>query len=345
MHPFPESIADEDQLDDLLSRPTSVVCDQLDAIRGDFIILGAGGKMGPSLTQMLCRACETLGKKCSIYAVSRFTSSSAKRVIEASGATPISGDLLDESLYRSLPDADNVIFMTGMKFGTADGAPQTWAMNTYLPTLVCRRYLGKRTLAFSTGNIYPLVRPESGGSRESDGADPVGEYGMSALGRERMFEYFSLKYGSPTSLVRLNYAVAVRYGVLVDLALQVWNDVPIDLSTGYANVIWQGDANAMALCALADAGSPAVVTNIAGPEIFRIKDVCEQFGQLMNKSVSFVGEEQATALLNNGTGGHQKYEKPQVTLGQLVRWVAHWIQSDGPVLNKPTQFQVRDGNF
>lgn len=345
MPQLPDKIDDQEQLDDLLSEPTSAAIDAIRRVNGDIILLGAGGKMGPSLTRMICRATKAAGINRMITAVSRFTSEKSRTDIEDCGATAISGDLLDETFIERLPDVPNVIFMTGTKFGTQHSAALTWAMNVYLPTLVCRKYRNSKILAFSTGNVYPLVTPESGGSQETDAVVPVGEYGMSALGRERMFEYFSQINGNPATILRLNYAVAVRYGVLVDLALQVFHEQPIDVSMGFANVIWQGDANAMTISALADATSPAYIINVAGPEIFRVRDVCEQFAQLMKKQVSFTGDELSTALLNNGSLGHEKYGQPRVNLERLIQWVANWVMSGHPLLGKPTQFQVRDGKF
>ncbi|MGB7344737.1 MAG: NAD-dependent epimerase/dehydratase family protein, partial [Pirellulaceae bacterium] len=261
------------------------------------------------------------------------------------GVETISGDLLADGFVDDLPDADNVIHMTGMKFGTGTNAASTWAMNTYLPTLVCRRYRKSRIMAFSTGNVYPHVEVAGNWSREDDDLLPVGEYGMSALGRERMFQYFSDAYQVPTALVRLNYAVEMRYGVLVDIARQVYSGATIDLSMGYANVIWQGDANAMAIAALAGATMPAKGINVAGPELVCVETVANQFAELFSLEAKFSGHAAPTALLNDGSAAHARFGKPRVTLEQMIEWIADWISRDQPSLDKPTHFEVRSGKF
>ncbi len=247
--PLPTSIRDEAHLEQLLSTPTKAAIEAMSRVAGDILLLGVGGKMGPSLARMTLRASEQAGIGRRVIAVSRFSQPGLEDVLRGDGIQTIRGDLLEEDFVRQLPDAANLIVMTGAKFGTSSDATVTWATNVYLPSLVCRRYGTSRILAFSTGNVYPLVPIESGGSREADVLDPVGEYGMSALGRERMFAYFSRRGEIPTAILRLNYAAELRYGVVVDLARQVFDDEPVDLSMGFANVIWQADANAMALCA------------------------------------------------------------------------------------------------
>jgi nucleoside-diphosphate-sugar epimerase len=342
---LPPTIADEDQLEDLLSEPTKAVLDTVDKLRGDLLLLGAGGKMGLSLTRMAHRACQQIGASRRVMAASRFTRASVQAALEKEGISTSSGDLLDESFLNRLPDAENVIFMTGVKFGTRGNAGQTWAMNTYLPGRVCQRFRNSRFLAFSTGNVYPFVPTDSGGSRETDSPNPVGEYGMSALGRERIFEYFSDRHAQPVAIARLNYAVEMRYGVLVDLARCIWMESPVDLSMGYVNVIWQADANALALCALADASSPPFVVNIAGPERVDVRGICEQFAARFGKAARFVNRPADTALLSNGAHAHALYGKPRVSLPTMIDWVADWVQRGQPLWDKPTGFQVRDGRF
>ena len=234
-------------------------------LQGPIVVLGAGGKMGPTLARMVKRAAKLAGKEAKIIAVSRFGAQSLRQSFHQHGIETVAGDLLDRSFVQQLPDAPNVIYMVGSKFGTATDAPKTWAMNVLVPADICRRYRHSRILAFSTGNVYPLVAVSSGGSREDDEPAPVGEYAMTALGRERAFQFFSAKYGIPTTLIRLNYAAELRYGVLLDLAQLVYDQQPIDLSMGYVNVIWQADAAAMALAALARACVPPYVLNVAGP--------------------------------------------------------------------------------
>lgn len=342
---LPASIRDETHLEELLSEPTEGAIKALQQVDGDIILLGAGGKMGPSLCRMVKRAADAAGGSRRVIAVSRFTDKALPESLQQHGIETISGDLLDEDFIASLPDCPNVIFMTGAKFGTSGDATLTWAMNVWLPSVVCRRYRTSRITAFSTGNVYPLVPIASGGSVETDDLLPIGEYANTAVGRERMFSYFCQRHGNPTSLVRLNYSVEMRYGVLVDLAKQVLAGGPIDISMGYANVIWQADANAMTIQALADASSPDFVINVSGPEIFSTRDVCLRFAELFGKQVEFVGEPAPTALLNNGSQGHTRYGAPRVTLEQLQVWIADWLQRDMPTWGKPTHFEVRDGKF
>ncbi len=342
---LPDTIRDPTELDQLLSEPTAPAIEAMSRIDGDMIVLGAGGKMGPTLTRMIQRASQEAAVSRRVIAVSRFSNDALERQLRQEGIETFRGDLLDERTLEGLPDAANVLFMTGMKFGSSKDAATTWAMNTYLPSLVCRRFPRSRILVFSTGNVYPFVAADSGGCVETDPLAPVGEYGMSALGRERMFEYFSRRDSIPMTIVRLNYAVEMRYGVLVDIARQVFEGQPIDLSMGYANVIWQGDANAMALAALADTEVPPFVVNVAGPELVRVRDVSQRFGELFGKQVRFVNQESPTALLSNGSAAHARYGKPRVSLERLIQWIADWLNQGGVIWHKPTHFQVRDGQF
>jgi hypothetical protein len=232
-----------------------------------------------------------------------------------------------------------------MKFGSTGQEPLTWAMNTHLPAIICERYHGARIAAFSTGNVYGLTPAIHGGSVEIDPLNPFGEYAMSCLGRERTFEYFSTRDGNPTTLIRLNYATELRYGVLVDIALQVYRGKPVDLSMGYVNVIWQGDACAITLAALPDGTSPARPLNVAGPEILRVGDVATRFGELFGKSVEFTGRPADDALLNNGSLAHRQYGLPSVPVAQMLNWIAAWVAGGGELLGKPTHFESRSGRF
>lgn len=345
MAELPERIGGGEQLENLLSEPTEAVVQAMNRLEGDVLILGVGGKMGPSLARMVERALRIAGVQRRVIGVSRFSQAGLEKALQQDGIETIRGDLLDEGFVDSLPDAANVVFMTGQKFGTAADASATWAMNVYVPTLVCRRYATSRILAFSTGNVYPFVATNCGGSVETDSPQPVGEYGMSALGRERMFEFFSRRQQMPVTIVRLNYAVEMRYGILVDLAQLVLAGEPIDLTMGYANVIWQGDANALALAALADAASPPFVVNVAGPELLDVRAACEALGRLLEKPPQFTGEPAATALLSNADRAYARYGRPRVALDQLIRWTADWLRHGGTVSHKPTHFQARDGRF
>jgi nucleoside-diphosphate-sugar epimerase len=342
---IPEVIRNVEELEDLLSRPSQAAIGALGQVGGDILVLGVAGKMGKTLARMARRASEAAGVRRRVRGVSRFSDAEVRRELESHGIETIQGDLLVSEFVDSLPDAPNVIYMAGTKFGTTGNESLAWAANAWLPSLVSRRYATSRIVAFSTGNVYGTVPVASGGSRESDPLRPCGEYAMSCLGRERMFEYFSRTRGTPTALVRLNYAVEMRYGVLVDLARKVYEGVEIDLAMGHVNVIWQGDASAMALAALADAASPPWVVNVAGPEILSVREVCQQFGRLFGKPVHLTGCEAGDALLNNGEMAHRRYGPPQVGVEQMMRWIAHWVAAGGPTLNKPTHFEERSGKY
>ena len=338
-------IRDLTELEERLSEPTPGVIDTLGKLQGDVMVLGAAGKMGPTLTRMARRASDAAGVVRRVIGVSRYSNPDGQSKLEAHGVETIRADLLDESALNALPDAPNIVYMAGMKFGSTDNEALTWAMNVHLPALVCRRFAASRIAAFSTGNVYGPVSVRGGGSMESDAPNPVGEYAMSCLGRERMLEHFSRTQGTAVTTVRLNYATEMRYGVLVDIARQVWDEQPIDLTMGYVNVIWQGDANAMTLQSLAQAVSPPLVLNVSGPDIFRVGDVAEQFGRIMDKQVAFQGQEDDTALLGNGGLGYRLFGQPRVELEQLIEWSADWVMRNGESLNKPTHFEVTDGRF
>ncbi len=342
MLPTPSSV---DQLEEMLSQPSQAAIEALAAFEGDLLILGVGGKMGPTLARMAVRATQQAGIPRRIVAASRFSDGSLPARLQAWGVETVVCDLLDEDSVAALPDAANVIFMTGMKFGASRNPALTWAMNCYAPALVCRRYRHSRIVAFSSGNVYPLVALDSGGSQETDEPGPIGEYAITVLGRERTFQYFSDRDQIPAALLRLNYATEMRYGVLVDIAQDVWAEREVDLSTPMFNVIWQGDANAMSLAALAHVASPPRVVNLAGPEFLRVRDVAEQFGRLLNKPVRYTGREGSTAYLNNGSRGHRLLGDVSVDAETLIRWTAAWVQRGGESLGRPTHFQVRSGKF
>jgi nucleoside-diphosphate-sugar epimerase len=253
--------------------------------------------------------------------------------------------LLNREDLKRLPDVENVIYMAGFKFGSSGNEPLTWAMNCYLPAMVCEQFAHSRIAAFSTGNVYGMTPANGGGSKENDFPNPVGDYAMSCLGRERMFQYFSEALRIPVALLRLNYAVEMRYGVLLDVAMKVWTGQVVDVSMGYANVIWQGDANAMAILSLEQASSPAKILNIAGPEILRIREMAEEFGRLLGKPVKLSGVEADDALLSNASETYRLLGKPRVGAMQVMKWVADWLKRGGQTLDKPTHFEARDGKF
>lgn len=345
MSRFPETIESEKQLEELLSRPTNEVVDLFKTLEGDIIFLGIAGKIGPSIARMAQRACAEAGVSKRIIGVSRFSNAQEQAQLESYGIETIKGDLLDPEFVKSLPLAENVIFLAGMKFGAEGKLAQTWAMNAYVPALVAEHYKNSRIVAFSTGCVYPLVPVESGGSLESDRPEAVGEYAQSCLGRERMFEYGSLRYGTPATLVRLNYSVEMRYGVLVDIAAKVKSDQVVDLTMGYFNVIWQGDMNAMSLLCLAHCTSPANIVNLTGPETLSVRQVALEFGKLFGKTPEFSGEEAPTALLSNSALMHDWHGRPTVSPEQIIRWIAGWLDHGNRLLNKQTHFEVRDGKY
>lgn len=334
-----------EELEELLSRPTPRAVEAMRRLNGDLVILGVGGKMGPTLARMARRASDEAGVPRRIWGVSRFTSAAARERLDAHGVETVACDLLDDRAVTRLPDAPNVLFMTGMKFGAADNPGLAWAMNCYAPSIVCRRYASSRVVAFSTGNVYGLVPVSSGGSVETDPPRPDGEYAMMALGRERMFQYFSLAQRTSVALVRLNYATELRYGVLVDLAREIHAGHAIDVTMGHVNVLWLADANAMTLAAFDHVESPARIINMAGPEVLSLRQVARQFGRLLGRAVTCVGEERPDALLNNGRAGYPLLGTPAVSAAQMIRWTADWVARGGENLGKPTHFQVRDGRF
>lgn len=334
----------EADLDAALSEPTPAVIDTLARHPGDVVLLGAAGKMGPSLARMARRAADALGDRRRVIAVSRF-SSGGEDEFRGHGVETVRCDLLDPDTVAALPDAPNVVYMPGRKFGSTGDACTTWAINCYLPALVGRKYRDARVVAFSTGNVYPLWPVTSRGPTEADPTGPVGEYAMTALGRERMFEFFSRRLGVRVAVLRLNYACDLRYGVLVDLARKVLAGEPVDLAMGYFNTIWQGDANAMALRALDHASSPPRVFNMTGPEVLRVRDVCVRFGERFGVEPQVVGTETDTALLSDATAGLAALGPRRVSADELIGWVADWVKSGGRLLDKPTHFEARDGKF
>jgi nucleoside-diphosphate-sugar epimerase len=330
-----------EELEEALSRPTAELQGELARLDGDLVVLGVAGKMGPTLARMARRA---LDPKRAVIGAARFSNPAAREALEKAGVKTVPCNLLERREVERLPDAAAVVFMAGMKFGSTGAEAETWATNTYLPGLVAERYPKARTVVFSTGNVYPFVTPESGGATEATPPAPVGEYAQSALGRERVFEYFSRRNGTPTAIYRLNYAVELRYGILLEIARKVWAGTPVDVRTGYVNVIWQGDANAMALRCLAAAESPASVFNVTGPETLSVRDLAARFGELLGRKPVVEGKEEPTALLSNASTAIERFGRP-TPVETVLPWVAEWVKAGGPTLNKPTHFETRDGKF
>jgi nucleoside-diphosphate-sugar epimerase len=333
------------QLEDLLSEPTQQAVEALAGLDGDLLVLGVSGKMGPTLARMARRAFDLAGGQRRVIGVARFATPGAEAQLRAHGVETVACDLLDPDSLARLPDAANVLVMVGMKFGATGQEARTWAVNAFLPGLICQRFRRARLVCFSTGNVYGLTPVALGGSVESDVPAPVGEYAMSCLGRERVYEHFSRTLRIPTALLRLNYAVEMRYGVLVDLARRVQAGSPIDLRMGQFNAVWQADANAAALCAFAHVATPPLVVNVAGPELLSVRRLAEQFAGLFARPALFEGSEAADALLSNGQLGHRLFGYPRVGVAQLVRWTADWLSRGGETLDRPTHFDVRDGKF
>lgn len=332
----------ERELDELLSRPRPETIAALEACPGDLVVLGAGGKMGPTLSRMAARA--TNGSR-RVIAVSRWSSRGAERELNEHGVETIRSDLLDRAAVASLPDAPNVIFMAGQKFGTASAPTVTWAMNTIVPANCADRYRDSCIVAFSTGNVYALTPTDVGGSRENDPLGPIGEYAASCVGRERVLELSAEQHGTRVAIVRLNYAIDLRYGVLVDIALRVHGDDAVPLSMGYVNVIWQGDANRIVLECLPHASSPAFVVNVTGQQVLSVRTIADWFGARFGKPVRFAGSENADALLSNTDRMRKLFAPPEVSVDRMLEWVADWVERGGPVLGKPTSFETRDGRF
>jgi nucleoside-diphosphate-sugar epimerase len=333
------------ELEDRLSRPRPALVDDLRALDGDLLVLGAGGKLGPSLVRLALRAVAAAGTGARVTAVSRFTEPGLAEQLRAAGANVVHADLADEAALAGLPDAANVVFLVGAKFGTAGREPAIWATNAYLPGRVAQRYAGARLVALSTGNVYPLVPVADGGSTEDSPVGPVGEYAMSCLGRERVLEHFADRLATPMALVRLNYAVEMRYGVLVDLARTILAGEPVDLTTGHVNVVWQGYANEVILRCLRHAAVPPFVLNLTGPELVSVAQVAEALGDALGKRQVFAGEPAPTALLSNARRCHGLFGYPEVSLAELIGWTAGWVAAGRPLLDKPTRFQRRDGAF
>jgi nucleoside-diphosphate-sugar epimerase len=332
-------------LEERLSRPGEADVTAASALQGDLMILGAGGKMGPSLARLAQRASRQAGVARRIIAVARFSSDALVSQLGADGIEIIRCDLLETGSLSMLPDIPNVIFMAARKFGTSGSEYLTWAINTYLPGLVAERFRNSRIVAFSTGNVYPLQSVSEGGATESTRVAPVGEYAQSALARERMFEYASQRWGTLVAILRLNYAIDLRYGVLLDIASAVYERRPVNLRMSLVNVIWQGDANSACLRSLAHCQSPPTILNITGPETLAVRYLALEFGRRFNIEPVWDGEETPTALLNVAAKAHQLFGYPSVTVQDLIDWTAHWIMSGNSVLRKPTHFDVRDGKF
>lgn len=332
-------------LEDGLTRPRAGLIDDVRKIDGDIVVLGAAGKLGPSLVGLATRAIAEAGSSSQVFAVSRFSVPGVADRLRQYGAEVVAADVADDAALADLPDAPNVIFLVGAKFGTSGNEAATWAANTYLPGRVAQRYASARMAVLSTGNVYPLWPTNGSGPTESADVGPIGEYAMSCLGRERIFTHFSKQLASPTALIRLNYAVEMRYGILVDVARAINSGEPVDLTTGYVNVVWQGYANEVTLRSLLHADVPPFVLNVTGPETVSVRAIANALAQQLDREVRFTGDEAPTALLSNASRCHGLFGYPDVTLAELIEATAAWIKAGHPLLDKPTKFQHRDGRF
>ncbi len=341
----PDLINNVRELDDFMTTPRDAVIETIRRMPGDLLILGAGGKMGISLAVLSKRASDKAGVSKRIMAVSRFSNKAGQSELTGAGVETISCDLMEESAIQTLPDVENVVYMVGMKFGSTENEAETWAVNTFLAGIAAQRFKDSRIVLFSTGNVYPFTPVNSGGSKETGPVGPIGEYAQSALGRERIFEYFSRTHQIPGAIIRLNYAIDLRYGVLLDVAQRVYNQQPIDLTMGFVNVIWQSDANAIVLRSFEHVEAPPFVINVTGLETVSIRKLAEQFGEILEIEPVFQGREADTALLSDAGHCCELFGQPSVTLAQMIRWIAHWVQIDGPTLAKPTHFETRDGGY
>lgn len=329
-------------LEDFMTEPTPELVADLASVAGDILVLGVAGKMGPTLARMARRAAP--GKR--IVGVARFSDAAVRGSLEQAGVETIQCDLLDRRAVAALPKLDNVVFMAAMKFGASGNPALTWAMNVHVPTIVAEAFAASRIVAFSTGCVYPFVPVAGGGATEATPAvPPPGDYAYSCVGRERMFEHFSARLGTPGRIVRLNYAIDMRYGVLHDIASRVRDGAPIDLSMGHVNVIWQGDANAVALRCLARTTSPTTPINVTGPETVSVRSLAEALGRRFGRAPELTGTEADAGWVSNAARMVAEFGAPRVPLERMLDWTADWLAHGRASLGKPTHYEVRDGRF
>jgi nucleoside-diphosphate-sugar epimerase len=338
-------IANESALDELLTNPTPGLIAFVRSVSGPLVIVGASGKMGPSLAALAKRAALRAGVALDVIAVARFTDPSAREWLERSDVRTVACDLLDRRAVDELPDAGDVIYMAGRKFGTAGDPSLTWIMNSLAPINTLERYGSSRIVALSTGTVYALAGVESGGSVEDDVPEPIGDYANACLGRERIFEYYAAHRGVRVCLIRLNYAVEMRYGVIVDIAQKIVRGEPVDVTMGYFNCIWQRDANELCIRAHDAASAPAKILNLTGPETLSVRETALRLGELMDRPVTIVGTESPRAYLNNATRAFERFGRPEVDVDSIIHWTADWVSRGGATHGKPTHFEVSDGRY
>lgn len=342
MTKLPDSFDSVEAMEEFMTMPSEALIADLAKAPGDIMVLGVSGKMGPTLARMAKRA----APERKVIGIARFSEKGVRERLAKAGVETIAADLLDRASLEKLPKAANVVFMAGRKFGAAGNVPLTWAMNVQVPAMVAEIFKASRIVAFSTGCVYPFVPVESGGATEDVAPiPPPGDYATSCVGRERMFEYFSAEHGTSGRLFRLNYAIDMRYGVLHDIGRKVRNGEAIDLTMGHANVIWQGDANSVALRCLAHATVPTTPINVTGPETFEVAKVAAEFGKLFGKTPKLTGTPAPTGWINNAARMVKEFGPPSVSLQKMIEWTADWLLRDMATLNKPTHYEVRDGKY
>ena len=334
-----------DQVDDFLSQPSDKVRKVLSRTPGPVLVLGAGGKIGLHLCLMIRRAFDSLGRHDEVVAVSRFRTLRDSKIFTQRGVKTFVGDLEDQACLSALPDAPTVFFLAGVKFGTATAPHLLKKTNMDMPRHVAERFRRARIVAFSSGCVYPFMRPESGGATEETLPSPVGAYAASCLARENAFASVATRQGTAVALIRLNYAVEFRYGLLVDIAQRVLRGEPVDVGMGHVNAIWQTDAISYSIQALDLAKSPAALVNITGAEILSVRALAQRFGELLGRTVHFVGEEADTAWLNNATRCHRLFGSPPTSVETMMTWIAAWLRQGGATWGKPTGFERRDGQY
>ncbi len=339
---LPARFENVEALEDFMTAPDAALVADLAAAPGDIMLLGVGGKMGPTLARLAKRAAPDRR----IIGVARFSEAGLRESLTQAGVETIACDLLDRAAIGKLPKAPNVLFMAGRKFGASGDTPLTWAMNVLVPGAVAEAFARSRIVAFSTGNVYPFVPVNGqGATEETEPLPPPNDYSYTCLGRERVFQYFSKLHGTPGRIYRLNYAIDMRYGVIHDICRKVRDGIEIDLAMGHVNVIWQGDANAIALRCLAHVTTPTTPINVSGPETISVRWVAEQCGRLLGKKPVFAGQESAAGWLTNTARMCAEFGYPSVPLMRMVEWTADWLGRDMPTLNKPTRYELRDGRF
>jgi nucleoside-diphosphate-sugar epimerase len=339
---LPDRFENVAALEDFMTEPAPELTADLARLPGDILILGVAGKMGPTLARLAKRAAP--GKR--VVGVARFSDAKARAALEAAGIETLACDLLDRRAVEALPKLPNVVYMAAMKFGASGNPALTWAMNVHAPAIVAEIFAASRIVAFSTGCVYPFVPVASGGATEDTPATPPpGDYAASCVGRERMFEHFSQSLDTPGRIVRLNYAIDMRYGVLHDIGTKVRDGVPIDLAMGHVNVIWQGDANAVALRCLAHITTPTSPINVTGPQTISVRELAEAFGRRLGRAPKLTGAEAPAGWLSDASRMVAEFGAPRVPLDRMIDWTADWLSRGGASLGKPTHYEVRDGRF